>query len=241
MKLRDLVKATGVSRETIQFYLREGILPKPRKRDKNQAEYDESYVELLKTIKDLQDNHYLPLSIIKKIIKRKKKISPADEYLIWMQSELFSPVGQFLMEETVGEDAFIKMTGISRKWLKKSEDWGIITPQLKNGRKSYSYEDAAIGKLMVELDKAGFGPRDGFDPEVLKHYGDLLDDLLDRFNKRFAETYFDKLQEDELEEMGERGMSLMGLYFYLRYRKFARNDTREILHALREKREQGDD
>ena len=32
MKLRELVEKTDVSTETIQFYLREGSIPKPRKR-----------------------------------------------------------------------------------------------------------------------------------------------------------------------------------------------------------------
>jgi len=60
MRLRELVKATGVSKETIQFYLREGVLPKPRKRDGGQADYGQRYVRLIRRIKDLQEHHYQP-------------------------------------------------------------------------------------------------------------------------------------------------------------------------------------
>ena len=70
MKLRELISRTGVSKETIQFYLREGVLPKPRKRGKGQADYGENYIELIELIKDLQEKHFLPLAVIKKIIKR---------------------------------------------------------------------------------------------------------------------------------------------------------------------------
>ena len=79
MKLKELIKTTGVSRETIQFYLRDGILPKPRKRTGAQADYNESYVDLIKLIKDLQENHFLPLSVIKKIVKQVQKAGPEEE------------------------------------------------------------------------------------------------------------------------------------------------------------------
>ena len=63
MKLRELVEKTGVSTETIQFYLREGILPKPRKRGRAQADYGDHYVELVSLIKNLQKKHFLPFPL----------------------------------------------------------------------------------------------------------------------------------------------------------------------------------
>ena len=39
MKISELVKQTQVSKETIHYYIREGLLPRPRKLGKNVAEY----------------------------------------------------------------------------------------------------------------------------------------------------------------------------------------------------------
>ena len=69
MKISELVKKTHASKETIHYYVREGLVSKPKKPGKNVAIYDERCIDQIKTIKRLQDNYFLPLSIIKKIIK----------------------------------------------------------------------------------------------------------------------------------------------------------------------------
>ncbi|MBT6613032.1 MAG: MerR family transcriptional regulator, partial [Deltaproteobacteria bacterium] len=53
MKISELVKSTGVSKETIHYYIREGLLRKPRKTGRNVAQYGEEYVEQIRTIKAL--------------------------------------------------------------------------------------------------------------------------------------------------------------------------------------------
>ena len=50
MKIRDLVQRTRVSKETVHYYIREGLLPKPRKRGRNIAGYNDSYVEDIRLI-----------------------------------------------------------------------------------------------------------------------------------------------------------------------------------------------
>ena len=69
MKIGKLVKKTGVPKETIHFYIREGLLRKPRKSSINAAENNEGYVDQIRLIKDLRDNYYLPIPEIKKIVK----------------------------------------------------------------------------------------------------------------------------------------------------------------------------
>jgi DNA-binding transcriptional MerR regulator len=226
MKLRELVKKTGVSTETIQFYLREGVLPKPRKRGRAQADYGEHYVELIKLIKGLQEKHYLPLSVIKKTIRRLKKLSPSEEHYFHMQSEFFSPV-QYLLsqQEVVGDDQFMRLTGLGRKWLARAEDWGIITPEKRGDEKVFSSDDVAIGKVMVALDDAGLGPKDGFDPEVLRQYKERLEEIVSSLNQQFAEFLYGKVPAQELTEIGFSALNLMGFYFFFLFRKLARADT----------------
>ena len=73
MKISKLVQRTRVSKETVHYYIREGLLPKPRKRGRNIADYDEGYVERIRLIKELQDRYFLPLAVIKNILKHQKK------------------------------------------------------------------------------------------------------------------------------------------------------------------------
>lgn len=233
MKLKELIKATGVSRETIQFYLRDGILPKPRKRNGAQADYNESYVDLLKLIKDLQENHFLPLGVIKKIVKQIRKAGPEEEQFFRLQSELFNPVNQYLSNrEITGEEEFRKATGLGPKWLSNAESWGIITPRVVAGQKIYDFEDIAIGRVMVEMDRAGFGPQDGFDPETLKHYRDALETVISKFNHRFTDLYFGNVPKEEFAELGKSSLNLTGIYFYFIYRKLAKRDTDRYIREL---------
>lgn len=238
MKLRELVKITGVSRETIQFYLRDGILPKPRKRDRGQADYGEHYVELLQLIKDLQEKHFLPLAVIKKIVRRLKKTSPSEEHYFRLQSEFFSPVEQFLSQQEIdNEEEFRKNTGLSRKWLARAEEWNVITPEHREGKKIYCPEDVAIGKVMVEMDNAGLGPKDGFDPEVLRLYRDHLHEMVEKLNRRFTDQLYGRVSEEEFSEIGSRALNLMTIYFFFLYRKLAQKDTKTHIEML----EQGKD
>jgi DNA-binding transcriptional MerR regulator len=237
MKLRELVTETGVSTETIQFYLREGVLPKPRKRGRAQADYGEHYIELIDLIKDLQEKHFLPLVVIKKVIKRLKKISPSEEHYFRMQSEFFSPVGDLLSQQEVdGEDQFKEITGLGQKWLAKAEDWGIITPEKRNGEKVFSSEDVAIGKVMVEMGNIGLSPKDGFDPEVLRHYKDGLQEMISGPLRVFANQLYGNVSKDEFAEMGFRSLNLMGVYFFFLFRKLAQKDTATYIEKLEQRK-----
>jgi DNA-binding transcriptional MerR regulator len=233
MKLRELVNKTGVPRETIQFYLREGVLPKPRKRGKGQAEYGDHYLELIDLIKDLQEKHFLPLAIIKQVIKRLKKVSASEEHYFRMQSEFFSPIGYILTQKEVeGEEQFLSITGLGHRWLAAAEEWGVITPEVRSNEKVFSSEDVAIGKVMVEMDRAGTGPKDGFDPEVLRHYKDYLQKMVADLNKTFTDHLYGQVSEDAFAEIGSRNLNLMGIYLFFLFRKLAQKDTRAYIDEL---------
>ena len=68
LKMQELSQATGVPGGTIRYYVQKGILPKPLKTHRNMAYYDESYIERIRAIKELQKKRFLPLNIIKMIV-----------------------------------------------------------------------------------------------------------------------------------------------------------------------------
>ena len=146
MKICELVKKTGVPKETIHFYIREGLLRKPRKSGVNIADYHAGYVEQIQLIKDLRDNYYLPIPEIKKIIKNFKKQSPSDQAISQFHSKYLRPLDRLLSSSIVGSDAFREATGLGRKWLTNMEKWGIITADYENGEPVYSPDDVIIGR-----------------------------------------------------------------------------------------------
>ena len=66
-KMSELVAATGVSKQTIHYYLREGLLLPPVRSSKNMAYYDAATIEDVRFIKELQEKRYFPLAAIKEI------------------------------------------------------------------------------------------------------------------------------------------------------------------------------
>mgnify|MGYP000899719144 CR=1 FL=1 len=229
MKISELAKAADVTKETIHFYIREGLLPKPLKRTRNTADYDESCVERIKYIKDLQDKHYLPLSEIKKIIKHWSKDSPLQAAVLQLQGEYFRAVERLLPSEIVGERRFCQATGLGPKWLAQMEEWGVITPKVVQGEKIYCQDDVSLGKVISEMDRVGMGPKDGFDPEALRLYKDDFTMLAAKGQEYFFNALWGRLDDDEFYQRASKGMEIMSIYYYHLYRKLARQTFAEML------------
>jgi DNA-binding transcriptional MerR regulator len=231
LKIRDLVQVTKVSKETVHYYIREGILPKPRKRGRNSADYDDRFVERIHLIKELQDHYFLPLSVIKNILNFQKK-SKEGTTLLRLGSDYFRPVDRLLPNEIVGVEEFRKATGIGEKWLQKMEKWKMITPAMRQGQKIYSQDDITIGRLIVEMDDIGLGPRAGFDPEALRHYRQMFRKIVVMSHKYYMQASLGKLNPEEYFQKMLRTREIMSVFFYHLYRKLSREEYRRILMMM---------
>lgn len=228
MKISELVKKTGVSKETIHYYIREGLLRKPRKTGRNVAHYGEDYIEQIRTIKALQDNHFLPLAVIRKILKRNRKATPAEKASLSILTEHFRPIDRLLGEKDLeGTDAFLKATGLGEKWLQRLIDWGIITPKRKDDTVAFSSIDITLGKLVVAMDRLGFGPKDGTDPVNLKNTFEFISESLHKDTRALVTR---KTRETSLEDFMVSATQLtevMGLFLYYTYQKVSMAEFRK--------------
>ena len=229
MKIGQLVKKTGIPKETIHFYLREGLLPKPRKAGVNSAEYNDTHLEQLRLIKDLRENYYLPIPEIKKILKNRKKQSATNQAMAQARSKYFRPLDQLLPIEIQGRENFRKVTGLSEKWLKQMEAWGVLSPTAADGEPVYTHDDAIIGQLMVDMDNLGFGPGDGYDPKDLKQITDFIRSYVSSGNNRYLKKNLEKVASGELRKEGSQFTEVMSLFFYHMYRKLVREQFFEML------------
>lgn len=222
MKISELTKRTGISKETIHHYIREGLLRKPRKTGKNTADYSEAYVRQVRLIKELRDNYFLPLPIIKKIIQEQKRQTPAEQSSFQVQSEYLRPLERFFPHEIVGQDAFQEATGLGRYWLDKLEKWGIISARIRGEDRVYSHENVVIGRLMVDMDRLGFGPRDGYDPKNLKPISDFIQSYLTASTRDYLERNAEKIDSPDFRDKSGQFAELMSLFLYHLYRRIVR-------------------
>ena len=98
-----------------------------------------------------------------KIVKNFRKQSPSDQAVSQFYSRFFRPADRLLTKEVVGREAFRETTGLGFKWLNQAEQWGIITPENRNGDAIYSSDDLAIGKISDHQQSWGYedGPWKG--------------------------------------------------------------------------------
>jgi DNA-binding transcriptional MerR regulator len=79
MKMSELAEASGVSAGTIKHYLREGLLGDEEgivRTSRNMAWYPPAYVERIRLIKQLQEERFLPLRLIKELLADRPPRTP---------------------------------------------------------------------------------------------------------------------------------------------------------------------
>ena len=69
LRMAELVKETGVPRETIHYYLREGLLPEPIRSGRTRATYDARHIERLHAIRYLREEKFLPIAVIRSMLQ----------------------------------------------------------------------------------------------------------------------------------------------------------------------------
>lgn len=220
MKISELAKRTDVPKQTIHYYIRAGLLPKPRKLGSNSADYDESYVERIRLIKELQNDFFLPLPTIKKIMWENRSASKMA--MLKLRTEYFRPMEHYLGTGVVGDEAFLKTTSLAARWLPVFREWNLISPKQENGENVYSQDDIIIAKVMVNMAKLGIHRGNKFKPEVsLPMLADTFQEVARKLIDDFRRATVD-MKPNEREELALRGHEIMGVLFYHLYRKYAR-------------------
>ena len=219
MKISELAKRTGVPKQTIHYYIRAGLLPKPRKLGSNSADYDDSYVERIHLIKELQNDFFFPLPTIKKILWEHR--SASKQAMLKLRMEYFRPMEHYLGNGAVGDNAFLEATGMAERWLPQLKNWGLISPKQEGGQNVYSQDDIIIAKVMVNMAKIGIHRGNNFQPEVTlpmlaNSFRDIAKDLIDDFRRATV-----NMKPAERQELARRGHEIMGVLFYHLYRKYA--------------------
>lgn len=72
LSMKDLIIQTGEAKSTIHYYLKEGLLPEPKKIKANVHHYEEECVNIIKFIKHLQNSFSYSISEIKNILELNK-------------------------------------------------------------------------------------------------------------------------------------------------------------------------
>src|SRR5262245_13945875 len=202
LRMRDLERATSVGRETIRFYIREGLLPEPERPGRNVAWYDESFVDRIALIKDLQRKRYLPLQAIKALIRSDTPPSRAEvDALQAIDGTLY----RGLAAPAPARAAEVaKRTGLSVGEIRRLADTGAIELVTRQGAQWLEGDAVRFVEGWAALRRGGFTDDLGFRPDNVRLYVDFVRWLAREELRMFAQgvTGLDPATASRMAEQG---------------------------------------
>jgi DNA-binding transcriptional MerR regulator len=174
MKMQGLERATGVGRETIRFYIREGLLPQPDRPSRNVAWYDESFVERVALIKELQQKRFLPLQVIKAIVGHDATPPRAEvQALLELDGKLFPAVaGAEMPAERLSDVA--RRTQLKAAEIRDLAETGLVDVETREGDQWLDDSAIRIVEIWSKIRQAGFSAELGFEPANMRLYVDFV-------------------------------------------------------------------
>lgn len=229
MRMRDLEKAAGVSRETIRFYIREGLLPEPERTHRNSATYTGEHLARLLTIRRLKDERFLPLSVIRALF--------SGEQPGWLEPQMLPEFDHLLRErmdaegERLNAVQFVLDNGGDPEHLPETMAAGLIAPAADG---SISPRDQRILRLLISGGHIGFTRERGYGGEGYGRLADIMHSLAEIEVREFFARVAPHVGELEAADMAERGIGLLN-------QLMAELFTREVLALLSERRRTAND
>jgi DNA-binding transcriptional MerR regulator len=209
MKMKELEARTGVSREAIRFYIREGMLPEPERPKRNQAFYSEEHVRRLKAIRKLQEERYLPLSVIKSVINSEEfDALAAREAMPGIDSILPALVYGVAAKDSLLADV-VATNALEEAEIRGLHGLGLIEIRTTGGREWVDFRDAAVLQTWSELRRAGLTPERGFGTDLLQRYAEFAEWLAREEVRRFIDGFAGDTDVRTAADIAARGIALV--------------------------------
>lgn len=192
LKIGEVARRAGVPTSVITFYLSQGLLPKPVKTSRNMAYYDEATVERVRLIRELTQNAFLPLRVVKKVLSSNATPQEIRASFAGRLSRI-APAGGEVEESELA-------TGgrLSKAELKRLVALGVLSPRCDGARTVYSSDDAVIVGELARMRKAGLTPERGYSVEHMAIYRDAVEALAEKEIELGIEGLVGSMSPDEL-------------------------------------------
>jgi DNA-binding transcriptional MerR regulator len=173
LKMKELAEASGVSAGTIKHYLREGLLGEGEgivKTSRNMAWYPPELVDRIRLIKQLQEERFLPLKVIKSMLDEDPERTRA---LVELEDRI-------LERALAGDQARASATELRRRYdipqevLDRLADLDVISPNTRG----YGARDVEIVDAISRFRAGGYDERIGFTVYDTLRYKAALEQLV---------------------------------------------------------------
>lgn len=200
LKISELSERSGVPVATIHHYLREGLLPEPVKTSRNMAYYSPEFVERLRLIKQLQEERFMPLKVIRELLDR----GDADPDRLRAMIEVEDRV---LASALLGERTRTSAAKVRERYempadvLDRLAELGVLSPNSRG----YSPSDVRIIEAISRFRAGGYDEAIGFTVYDTLRYKRALEALVREEVEVVMERLAGKVEPERVVEMLESG------------------------------------
>jgi DNA-binding transcriptional MerR regulator len=201
LKMKELAEASGVSAGTIKHYLREGLLGSGAdvlKTSRNMAYYPTEYVERIKLIKQLQEERFMPLKVIKSILDDDPERARA---LVELEDRI-------LDRALAGDQARVSAAELRRRYeipqevLDRLAELEVVTPNSRG----YGPRDVEIVEAISRFRAGGYDERIGFTVYDTLRYKRALEELVKEEVQVLTDRLAGELEPDRATDLISAGL-----------------------------------
>ena len=200
-KMKELAEASGVSAGTIKHYLREGLLGERTdivKTSRNMAYYPPEFVERIKLIKQLQEERFMPLKVIKSMLDDDPERARA---LIELEDRI-------LERALAGDQARVSAAELRRRCdlpqevLDRLGELEVLTPNSRG----YGQRDVEIVEAISRFRAGGYDERIGFTVYDTLRYKRALEHLVKEEVQLLMDRLAGELEPDRATDLIAAGL-----------------------------------
>ena len=183
MTIGELSKRTGVSTQTIHYYLKEGLLPKPDKTSKTWAYYTYTHVERINMIRNLKERYFFPLKVIKGILA---EVSSHQSLMRNTPLSVVSDLKNSSLKDNkktlFSKKQLAQKTGVSLQFIDELEEMDFLLSDSGHHSTRYDNDDLVLVKSISRLLKAGKGTLE--DLRFYQYFFSVLSDEINFVNTK---------------------------------------------------------
>jgi len=173
LKISELADASGVPVATVRHYLREGLLPEPVKTSRNMAYYPPEFVQRIRLIKQLQEERFMPLRVIRDLLDREDAEPERLRAMIELEDRILEQALAGERERIPAEEVRSRYE-VPREVLDRLAELEVLSPD----RSGYSPSDVRIVEAISRFRAGGYDERLGFTVYDTLRYKQALEPLV---------------------------------------------------------------
>ena len=200
LKISELAERSGVPVATVRHYLREGLLPEPVKTSRNMAYYPPEFIQRIRLIKQLQEDRFMPLRVIRDLLEREDAEPERLRAMIELEDQILERALAGERERIPAREARERYD-VPREVLARLAELGVLSPD----GDGYSPSDVRIIEAISRFRAGGYDERLGFTVYDTLRYKQALEPLVAEEVEVLTQRLAGDLDPDRAVELIEAG------------------------------------